>query len=103
MPNRYPPALREQIVLEYRQGHSIRALTKDFEPCEEKCHRWVEDRLDTRLDESEQDGTSRFRKENKQLREDKQISEKAAAWFATICNKRYTQSVPSISACKGNR
>ena len=29
MPNQYPPALRVQIVLEYRQGRSIRALAND--------------------------------------------------------------------------
>ena len=40
MPNQYPPALREQIVLEYRQGRSIRALANDYEPCEATIRQW---------------------------------------------------------------
>lgn len=88
MPNQYPPALREQIVLEYRQGRSIRALANDYEPCEATIRHWVEAESDTRLDESEADELKRLRKENKQLREDKLILEKAAAWFATNRNER---------------
>ena len=41
MPNQYPPALREQIVLEYRQGRSIRELANDYEPCKATIRHWV--------------------------------------------------------------
>ena len=88
MPNQYPPALREQIVLEYRQGRSIRALANDYEACEATIRHWVEAESDTRLDESDADELKRLRKENKQLREDKLILEKAAAWFATNRDER---------------
>ena len=36
MPSQYPPALREQIVLEYRQGRSIRALANDYDPAKRR-------------------------------------------------------------------
>lgn len=35
MPNQYPSALRGQIILENRQGRSVRALANDDEPCAE--------------------------------------------------------------------
>ena len=92
MPNQRPPALREQIVFEYRHGRSIRALAKNHEPCEATIRDWVEAESGTRFDESEADKLKRLRKENKQLRTDKLILEKAEAWFA-----------PSISSCRRNR
>ena len=42
MANRYPQALREQIVLEFHQGRSIRALADDDEPCEATIRQWIE-------------------------------------------------------------
>ena len=71
MPNQCPPAVREQIVLEYRQGRSIRELVNDYEPFEAES--------DTRLGELEAEELKRLRKDNKQLREDKLILETAAA------------------------
>ncbi len=89
MANRYPQALREQIVLEFHQGHSIRTLANDYEPCEATIRQWIERETGgARLDESEADELKRLRKENQQLREDKLILEKAAVWFATDRNER---------------
>ena len=89
MANRYPQALREQIVLEFHQGRSIRALANDYEPCEATIRQWIERETGgARLDESEDDELKRLRKENQRLREDKLILEKAAAWFATHRNER---------------
>lgn len=88
MPNHYPPALREQIVLEFRQGRSIRALANDYEPCEATIRHWIEAEADSRLDESESAELKGLRKENKQLLEDKLILEKAAGWFATHRKER---------------
>ena len=42
MAKRYPQALREQIILEFHQGRSIRALANDYEPCEATIRQWVE-------------------------------------------------------------
>ena len=89
MAKRYPKALRERIILEFRQGRSIQALANDYEPCEATIRQWVEREFGGgRLDESEADEPKRLRKENQQLREDKLILEKAAAWFATHRNER---------------
>ncbi len=55
MVNRYPQALREQIVLESHLGRSIRALANDYEPCEATIQQWIEREMGgaaTRPDES---------------------------------------------------
>ena len=71
MANRYPQALREQIVVEFHQGRSIRALADDCEPCEALIRHWIERGTGrARFDESEADELKRLRKENQQLRED---------------------------------
>ena len=89
MAKRYPQALREQIIMEFHQGRAVRALANDYEPCEATIRQWVEHETGGgRLDESEADELKRLRKENRQLREDKLILEKAAAWFATHRNER---------------
>ena len=89
MAKHYAQALREQIVLEFHQGRSIRALANDYEPCEATIRQWLERASGgAQLDASEADELKRLRKEIKQLREDKLILEKAAAWFATRRNER---------------
>lgn len=88
MPNHYSSALRDQIVMEHSKGRSIRALAEDYEPCEATIRKWVEQTDGGRLDESAAEELKRLRKEVKQLREDKLILEKAAAWFASHRNER---------------
>lgn len=38
----YPQALREQIVLVFHHGRSIRTLGNDYEPCEATIRQWIE-------------------------------------------------------------
>ena len=90
MPSKYPQELRDQILSEFSRGHSVDALAKDYELCEATILKWVDESPDraARLNESDVEELRRLRKENKRLREDAIILEKAATWFATRRNGR---------------
>jgi transposase len=84
----YPAEFREQIVALHRAGRSIGDLAQEFEPCAATIHGWVKqaDRDDGRradiLSSEERDELRRLRRENRQLRQERDILSKAAAWFA---------------------
>ena len=87
--NPYPADFRDQIVALHRAGRSIRDLADEFEPCAETIYGWVKQadrdggkRADI-LSSDERDELRRLRKENRQLRQERDILSKAAAWFAT--------------------
>jgi transposase len=71
-------------------------LAKEFEPSAQAIRNWVaqadrdEGRRGDGLTNAERIELSRLRKENKQLRLEREILSKAAAWFA-----RETKAVPS--------
>ncbi len=86
--HRYPPEFRNKIIELARAGRSIRELAKDFEPSEQTIRNWVEQ---ADLDEgvrsdgmttSEREELAKLRRENKQLKLEREILSKAAAWFA---------------------
>ena len=86
--NPYPAAFREQIVALHRAGRSIEDLAKEFEPCAATIHSWVKQaerdaghRADV-LSSAERDELRRLRRENRQLRQARDILAKAAARFA---------------------
>ncbi len=94
----YPTAFRQQMVELVRAGRSPEALAKEFEPTAQAIRNWVkQDDLDQGRRE---DGLTtearaelrRLRRENKQLRMDREILAKAAAWFA-----RETETPPGSS------
>jgi transposase len=91
----YPPEFRRRIVELVRAGETAGQLAKRFEPSEETIRLWVKQAdLDDGLREdglttAERDELRRLRRENKRLREEREILKKAAAWFA-----RETGSVP---------
>ena len=94
----YPAAFRQQMVDLVRAGRSPDALAKEFEPTAQAIRNWVkQDDLDKGR---RQDGLSteeraelrRLRRENRQLRMDREILAKAAAWFA-----RETETPPGSS------
>ena len=94
----YPAAFRQQMVDLVRAGRSPDALSKEFEPTAQAIRNWVkQDDLDKGR---RQDGLSteeraelrRLRRENRQLRMDREILAKAAAWFA-----RETETPPGSS------
>ena len=86
--NPYPAEFREQIVALARAGRSVESLAREFEPCVATIHGWVKqaeidagDRSDG-LKSAERDELRALRKENRQLRTERDILSKAAAWFA---------------------
>jgi transposase len=95
----YPPEFREQILELVRAGRTPSELAREFEPSRETIRVWVKQ---AELDAGErQDGLTsdekaelaRLRKENKRLRQEREILKKAAAWFA-----QETAAVPPKSS-----
>ncbi len=91
----YPPEFRRKIVELARAGRTISELAKEFEPTGTSIRKWVkqagldEGRRTDGLTTDEKQEIRRLRRENKQLRMEREILAKAAAWFA-----RETDSVP---------
>ena len=84
----YPAEFREQIVALARAGRSVESLAREFEPCVATIHGWVKQaglndgcRHDG-LSSDEREELRRLRRENRQLRQERDILSKAAAWFA---------------------
>ena len=98
----YAPEFRRQIVDLVRAGRDPDDLAREFEPTAQSIRHWVSvaDRRDVRREDkpevvtpSERDELVRLRRENKQLRLERDILSRAAAWFA-----RETGAVPSGSS-----
>ena len=97
----YSPEFRRQMVDLVRAGRSPEDLSREFEPTAQSIGVWVAaaDKQEGRREElpglaaSERDELARLRRENKQLRLERDILSKAAAWFA-----RETGAVPSGSS-----
>ena len=91
----YPAEFRQQMVELVRSGHSPGALAKEFEPSAQTIHTWVKQAdLDSGqrpdgLTTTERAEVRRLRGQIKQLRIERDILAKAAAWFA-----RETDSIP---------
>jgi transposase len=86
--NPYPAEFREQIVALARAGRSVEELAREFEPCVATIHAWLRQadreggyRRDG-LTSEEHDELCRLCRENRQLRQERDILAKAAAWFA---------------------
>jgi transposase len=86
--NPYPAEFWEQIVALAHSRRSVEDLAREFEPCAATIHGWIKqaDRDGGRriggLTSEEGDELRRLRKENRQLRQERCILAKAAAWFA---------------------
>jgi transposase len=78
-----------------RAGRDPEQLAQEFEPSAESIRNWVkqadrdEGRREDGLTTAERDELRRLRREVRQLREEREILAKAAAWFA-----RETESIP---------
>ncbi len=86
--NPYPTEFREQLVALARAGRSVESLAREYEPCAATIHDWVKqadadggERYD-RLTSDELEELRHLRREVKQLRQERDILSKAAAWFA---------------------
>ena len=84
----YPLAFRRQMVELVRSGRTPEELSREFEPSSQTIRNWVrQTELDSGrrgdgLSTTEQEELRRLRRENKQLRVEREILAKAAAWFA---------------------
>jgi len=95
----YSPEFRRQMVDLVRAGRDPADLAREFEPSAQAIRNWVAQagRSEGRREEKsetltivERDELLRLRRENKQLRLERDILSRAAAWFA-----RETGAVPS--------
>jgi len=95
----YPLEFRQQMVDLVRAGRTPEELAREFEPTAQAIRNWVqqlevaEGRREDILPVSEREELRRLRRENRQLREEREILAKAAAWFA-----RETSSIPPRSS-----
>ncbi len=84
----YPTEFREQLVALARAGRSVESLAREYEPCAATIHEWVKQagadggESDARLTSAELEELRQLRREVKQLRQERDILSKAAAWFA---------------------
>lgn len=91
----YPPEFRRRMVELVRSGRNPEELARKFEPSAQAIRNWVRqaDRDDGRrhdgLTTDERQELTRLRRENRALREEREILKRAAAWFA-----RETGSIP---------
>ena len=95
----HPPEFRLPMIELVRAERTPDALVKEFEPTAQTIRNWVaqadrdEGRRTDGLTTAERDELTRLRRENRQLRQERDILAKAAAWFA-----RETDAIPSKSS-----
>lgn len=95
----YPSEFRQQMVELVKAGRLPEELAQEFEPSAQTIRNWVyqaERNTGQRTDgltTLEREELQRLRRENRQLREERAILAKAAAWFA-----RETGSIPPRSS-----
>ena len=95
----YPPEFREQLVALVRAGRTPEELAQEFEPTAQTIRNWVGQAATDRgerpgeLTTAERQELTRLRRENRQLKLEREILSKAAAWFA-----RETATLPACSA-----
>ena len=84
----YPPEFRRRMIELVRGGRTPEALSREFEPTAQSIRQWVrqadrdEGKRTDGLTTEERQELVQLRRENRTLREEKEILRKAAAWFA---------------------
>ena len=84
----YTPEFRRQMIELVRSGRSPESLAKEFEPTAQAIRNWVAQAereaggRNDGLTTAERDEINRLRREVKQLKLERDILSKAAAWFA---------------------
>lgn len=95
----YPVEFRQQMVELARTGRTPEELSREFEPSAQAIRNWLaqadrdEGRRSDGLSSPEREELQRLKRENRRLRQEREILAKAAAWFA-----RETGSIPSGSS-----
>jgi len=91
----YAPEFRQQMVELVHAGRSPEKLAEEFEPTAQSIRNWVAQadrdagRRTDGLTTTEREELERLRRENRQLKLERDILSKAAAWFA-----RETNTIP---------
>src|SRR5262249_14760639 len=99
-----PPEFRRQMVDLVRAGRTPEELEREFEPTAQTIRNWVaqaerdEGRRADGLTSAERQELQRLRRENRQLKVERDILSRAAAWFA-----RETKTVPPKDTGSGAR
>jgi transposase len=84
----YTPEFRHQMIELVGSGRSPESLSKEFEPTAQAIRNWVAraerdaGRRNDGVTTAERDEINRLRREVKQLKLERAILSKAAAWFA---------------------
>ncbi len=84
----YPSEFREQLIALVRAGRTPEDLAREFEPTAQSISNWVAQadrdagRRTDGLTTAERTELTRLRRENRQLKVERDILSKAAAWFA---------------------
>lgn len=91
----YTPEYRKRIIELVRAGRSPEELSREFEPSSQTIRNWVaqagiDEGIKEGLTTEERAELTKLRRENRVLREEREILKKAAAWFA-----RESVSTPS--------
>ena len=86
---RYTPEFKRQMVDLVRIGRKSASLSKEFGPAAWSIALWAKQaqhdggKGDGSLTTPEREELARLRRENRKLKEEREILSKAAAWFAT--------------------
>jgi transposase len=86
---RYTPEFKRQMVGLVRSGRTPASLSKEFGPAAWTIGLWAKQAArdagsgDGGLTSAEREELARLRRENRRLKEEREILSKAAAWFAT--------------------
>lgn len=85
---RYTPEFKRQMIALVRTGRTAASLSKEFGPSAWTIGLWVKQAArdagegDGGLTTAERAELTRLRRENRKLKEEREILAKAAAWFA---------------------
>ncbi len=97
----YPPEFRQQMVDLVRAGRTPEELSREFEPTAQSIANWVAQadrdggRRKDGLTTAEREELTKLRRENRQLKLEREILSKAAAWFAQ-------ENVPNTKRSSGS-
>jgi transposase len=92
-PPPYAPEFRRRLIELVRAGRSPASLAKDFEPTAQTISNWVkqadldEGKRTDGVTSEEREELARLRRENKTLREEREILKKFAAWSVQESNR----------------
>ena len=91
-PPPYSPEFRQRMIEMVRAGRTPASLAKDFPPSAQTITNWVKQadldagKRDDGLKTDEREELAKLRRENRVLREEREILKKFAAWSAQEAN-----------------